>query len=60
MLFSIIKRYNKQIELEKEIQEEKEFIKNLTNYSSDAIFILNIEDGKLVEFSKRAKDFWIW
>ena len=48
---------SKQIVLEKEIQEEKERYKNLTNYSSDAIFILNIEDGKLVEFSKRAIDF---
>ena len=47
---------SKQIVLEKEIQEEKERYKNLTNYSSDAIFIVNIEDGKLVEFSKRAKD----
>lgn len=57
ILFSIIKDISKQIELEKEIQEEKERYKNLTNYSSDAIFILNIEDGKLVEFSKRARDF---
>lgn len=56
ILFSIIKDISKQIELEKAIQEEKERYKNLTNYSSDAIFILNIEDGKLVEFSKRAKD----
>ncbi|WP_198304782.1 response regulator [Arcobacter vandammei] len=57
ILFSIIKDISKQIELEKEIQEEKERYKNLTNYSSDAIFILNIEDGKLVEFNKRARDF---
>ncbi|WP_148624364.1 response regulator [Aliarcobacter cryaerophilus] len=57
ILFSIIKDISKQIELEKEIQEEKERYKNLTNYSSDAIFIINIEDGKLVEFSKRARDF---
>ncbi|MCT7638071.1 PAS domain S-box protein [Aliarcobacter butzleri] len=57
ILFSIIKDISKQIELEKEIQEEKERYKNLTNYSSDAIFIVNIEDGKLVEFSKRARDF---
>lgn len=57
ILFSIIKDISKQIELEKAIQEEKERYKNLTNYSSDAIFILNIEDGKLVEFSKRARDF---
>ncbi|KLD98037.1 response regulator [Aliarcobacter butzleri] len=56
ILFSIIKDISKHLELEKEIQEEKERYKNLTNYSSDAIFILNIEDGKLVEFSKRAKD----
>ncbi|MCT7513487.1 response regulator [Aliarcobacter cryaerophilus] len=58
ILFSIIKDISKQIELEKEIQEEKERYKNLTNYSSDAILILNIEDGKLVEFSKRARDFF--
>ncbi|MCT7516583.1 response regulator [Aliarcobacter cryaerophilus] len=57
ILFSIIKDISKHLELEKEIQEEKERYKNLTNYSSDAIFILNIEDGKLVEFSKRARDF---
>lgn len=56
ILFSIIKDISKHLELEKEIQEEKERYKNLTNYSSDAIFIVNIEDGKLVEFSKRAKD----
>lgn len=56
ILFSIIKDISKHLELEKKIQEEKERYKNLTNYSSDAIFILNIEDGKLVEFSKRAKD----
>ncbi|MFY9100544.1 response regulator [Aliarcobacter cryaerophilus] len=58
ILFSIIKDISKQIVLEKEIQEEKERYKNLTNYSSDAIFIVNIEDGKLVEFSKRARDFF--
>ncbi|WP_141046930.1 response regulator [Aliarcobacter cryaerophilus] len=57
ILFSIIKDISKHLELEKEIQEEKERYKNLTNYSSDAIFILNIEDGKLVEFNKRAIDF---
>ncbi|MDK2084381.1 response regulator [Aliarcobacter butzleri] len=57
ILFSIIKDISKQIELEKQIQEEKERYKNLTNYSSDAILIVNIEDGKLVEFSKRARDF---
>jgi PAS domain S-box-containing protein len=57
ILFSIIKDISKHLELEKEIQEEKERYKNLTNYSSDAIFILNIEDGKLVEFNKRARDF---
>ncbi|WP_141047660.1 response regulator [Aliarcobacter cryaerophilus] len=57
IFFSIIKDISKQIELEKAIQEEKERYKNFTNYSSDAIFILNIEDGKLVEFSKRARDF---
>ncbi|MCT7483991.1 response regulator [Aliarcobacter cryaerophilus] len=57
ILFSIIKDISKHLELEKEIQEEKERYKNLTNYSSDAIFILNTEDGKLVEFSKRAIDF---
>ncbi|QNM90151.1 response regulator [Aliarcobacter cryaerophilus] len=57
ILFSIIKDISKHLELEKAIQEEKERYKNLTNYSSDAIFILNIEDGKLVEFSKRARDF---
>ncbi|PRM87467.1 response regulator [Aliarcobacter cryaerophilus] len=56
ILFSIIKDISKHLELEKEIQEEKERYKNLTNYSSDAILIVNIEDGKLVEFSKRAKD----
>ena len=49
ILFSIIKDISKQIELEKEIQEEKERYKNLTNYSSDAIFILNIEDGKIIK-----------
>ncbi|WPD03155.1 response regulator [Arcobacter cryaerophilus gv. pseudocryaerophilus] len=58
ILFSIIKDISKHLELEKEIQEEKERYKNLTNYSSDAILILNIEDGKLVEFSKRARDFF--
>ena len=57
VLFSIIKDISKQIVLEKEIEEEKERYKNLTNYSSDAIFIVNIEDGKLVEFNKRAIDF---
>ena len=57
ILFSIIKDISKHLELEKAIQEEKERYKNLTNYSSDAIFILNIEDGKLVEFNKRARDF---
>ena len=57
ILFSIIKDISKQIVLEKEIEEEKERYKNLTNYSSDAIFIVNIEDGKLVEFNKRARDF---
>ncbi|MCT7486272.1 response regulator [Aliarcobacter cryaerophilus] len=58
ILFSIIKDISKHLELEKAIQEEKERYKNLTNYSSDAIFIVNIEDGKLVEFSKRARDFF--
>ncbi|MDN5128605.1 PAS domain S-box protein [Aliarcobacter butzleri] len=47
---------SKENQLSKQIENEKRRYQNLTNLSSDAIFIMTVDSGKLVEYSKRAQE----
>ncbi|MGA1932805.1 diguanylate cyclase [Arcobacter sp. YIC-464] len=56
ILFSIIKDITKEKELEKNIIKEKQRYQTFINLASDAIFIMDIKNGNLLEFNKQAKE----
>lgn len=47
---------SKEKQLTLKIESERRRYQNLTNLSSDAIFIMSIDSGELVEYSKRAQE----
>jgi PAS domain S-box-containing protein len=55
-LYVTFRDISKEKQLSKQIESEKRRYQNLTNLSSDAIFIMSIDDGKLIEYSKRVKE----
>ncbi len=57
ILFSIIKDVTKEQELKNEILKEKTKFQTFINLSSDAIFIVEIETGKLLEYSKQTQKY---
>ncbi|MCT7614215.1 PAS domain S-box protein [Aliarcobacter butzleri] len=57
ILFSIIKDVTKEQELKNEILKEKIKFQTFINLSSDAIFIVEIETGKLLEYSKQTQKY---
>ncbi|MCG3665016.1 PAS domain S-box protein [Aliarcobacter butzleri] len=57
ILFSIIKDVTKEQELKNEILKEKIKFQTFINLSSDAIFIVDINTGKLLEYSKQTQKY---
>lgn len=57
ILFSIIKDVTKEQELKNEILKEKIKFQTFINLSSDAISIVEIETGKLLEYSKQTQKY---
>ncbi|MCT7584452.1 PAS domain S-box protein [Aliarcobacter butzleri] len=57
ILFSIIKDVTKEQELKNEILKEKTKFQTFINLSSDAIFIVDIDTGKLLEYSKQTQKY---
>ncbi|MCT7912280.1 PAS domain S-box protein [Arcobacter lacus] len=57
ILFSIIKDITKEQELKNEILKEKIKFETFINLSSDAIFVIDINTGKLLEYSKQAQKY---
>ncbi|RBQ31615.1 hypothetical protein CRU92_05215 [Arcobacter sp. FW59] len=57
ILFSIIKDITKEQELKNEILKEKIKFQTFINLSSDAIAILDINTGKLLEYSRQTKKY---
>ncbi|MDN5110293.1 PAS domain S-box protein [Aliarcobacter butzleri] len=57
ILFSIIKDVTKEQELKNEILKEKTKFQTFINLSSDAIFVTDINTGKLLEYSKQTQKY---
>lgn len=57
VLFSIIVDITQKERLQKEIIVERKRYQNLISLSSDAIFIMDAYNGKIIEYSQRARDF---
>jgi PAS domain S-box-containing protein len=55
-LYVTFRDISKEKRLSKQIESEKRRYQNLTNLSSDAIFIMTADSGELIEYSKRAKE----
>lgn len=55
-LYVTFRDISKEKQLSKQIESEKRRYQNLTNLSSDAICIMSIDSGELVEYSKRAQE----
>ena len=55
-LYVTFRDISKEKQLSKQIESEKRRYQNLTNLSSDAIFIMTVDSGKLIEYSIRAKE----
>jgi len=55
-LYVTFRDISKEKQLSQQIESEKRRYQNLTNLSSDAIFIMTVDDGKLVEYSNRSQE----